>query len=119
MDLPISTEIRQMKTSLVISILTSVSTSAFATTDWIRTVVRLGTQLVNGTASWAYFNVKEGFSLTCPGGFAYLDIATDFGKAAFANLLAARSSGRQLSRIDYSQASTGANCVVSIVEVED
>jgi hypothetical protein len=110
----------QMKTKWAAPILALVSTGAFATTDWNKTVDRLGTQLAtNGTGSWAYFNLKEGFSVNCPGGFAYVDITTDFGRAAFASLLAARSSGRLLSRIDYGPTGTGGNCIVSIVEVED
>ena len=81
--------------------------------DTNRTISRLGVQGSN-----AYFGVKEGFSVACRWGNVYVDITTDFGKAAYANLLAAKASGRVLSRVDYNQ-TVSADCTLAIVEIAD
>jgi hypothetical protein len=57
--------------------------------------------------------VAEGFSLNC--GLVYINITNDFGKAAYSNVLAAKTSGKKLSRIDFEQ--TNGTCYVSLVEV--
>lgn len=88
--------------------------SAIAVTETNKTIDRLGVQGGN-----AYFDVKESLTLTCAWGNIYLDITTDFGKAAYSNLLAAKSSGRILSRIDYSQTTAGGQCNLDLVEVKD
>jgi hypothetical protein len=89
--------------------------SALATTDAPRTIDRLGSQ-----GSLVYFTVVEGLSLACAANAIYLDITTDAGRAAFAELLVAKNSGRQLSRIDYTQSGApGTVCVLDLVEIEN
>jgi hypothetical protein len=66
----------------------------------------------------AYFSVNGGFTLSCAYGLIYLDITTNFGRAAYSQLLAAKNTGQQLSRIDYVQAGgAGSMCTLQLVEV--
>lgn len=91
--------------------------SALATTDNSKTINLLGVQ-GSGTGAQVYFSVVEGFSLDCAFSNIYVDITTDFGRGAYAQLLVAKNSGRQLSRIDYTQTGgPGTECVLSLVEV--
>lgn len=83
-------------------------------TDYNRTIGHLGVQGSN-----AYFDVKEGFTLNCEWGMVYMDITTDPGKAAYAELLAAKLAGKQLSRVAYTQASSGGMCTLALVEIQD
>lgn len=107
-----------MKTQLTALLLTLISTSAFAITDdYNKTVDRLGTQ--GASTGAAYFSVKEGLSLDCPYGVVYVDITTYFGRTAFASLLAAKSSGRPLSWIQYPPTGVGGVCMLAVVEVKD
>jgi hypothetical protein len=82
-----------------------------------KTINLLGVQ-GSGTGAQVYFSVVEGFSLDCAFSNIYVDITTDFGRGAYAQLLVAKNSGRQLSRIDYTQTGgPGTECVLSLVEV--
>lgn len=91
--------------------------SALATTDNSKTINLLGVQ-GGGTSAQVYFSVVEGFSLDCQFSNIYVDITTDFGRGAYAQLLVAKNSGRLLSRIDYSQVGgPGTECILSLVEV--
>lgn len=94
------------------------SGNSFATSDYSKTVGQLGVQGI--TPAQAYFTVKEGLTLTCQYGDIYVDLTTDFGRAAYAELLAARTQGRILSRIDYTQSGgPGSQCTLLLVEVQD
>lgn len=91
--------------------------SALAQTDNSKTVNLLGVQ-GSGTGAQVYFSVVEGLTLSCAFNNIYVDITTDFGKGAYAQLLEAKSTGRQLSRIDYTQSGgAGSECILSLVEV--
>ena len=103
-----------MKFKLFSVVFILISASSFATTENLKSVDRLGVQGDN-----AYFTVKEGFSQNCKWGNIYLNISTHFGKAAYANILSAKASGKKLSRIDYSQSADGEQCNLSLVEVRD
>lgn len=49
-----------------------------------------------------------------------VDVSTVFGRAAFAQLLAAKLTNSALSRIDYSQpGGSGTLCYLSLVEVQN
>lgn len=105
-----------MKMMLVALIAVFAAANAFAYTDYGKTVDQVGVDHNN----WLYFSVKEGFSVTCLAGRIYGDISTQFGRAAFAQLLAAKNAGRQLSRIDYTQTGgVGSQCHLTLVEVQD
>ena len=79
-----------------------------------RTVDHLGVQVTN-----AYFSVVEGFSVNCQYGNVYFAITSDGGKVSYANILAAKLSGRKLTRLQYSQPSSGGLCTLSLVEFEN
>ena len=95
--------------------------SAFAASavDTNRTIVRIGTQ--NGVA---YIAVSPALSITggCLYDIVYIagisDLTTAAGKAFYATLLTAYSQGKPISRLDYSNASTGGQCFVSLIEVQ-
>lgn len=92
--------------------------SALATTEYTKTINQLGVQ--SATPTVAYFSVLEGLTLSCQFGNIYLDITTDFGRAAYAELLAAKAEGRMLSRLDYTQpGGAGTQCNLSLVEVQN
>lgn len=76
-----------------------------------KTVKRLG---VSGNT--AHLDFKEGMKLTCKWGVIYFDISSDFGKTAYSTILAAKSSGNVLSRVDYIQGEDE-RCSLSLVEV--
>ena len=100
-------------------ILTIAWSSAFATTEYAKTIKQLGVQNAP-SAIVAYFSVAEGLTLDCQFGNIYVDITTDFGKAAYEELLAAKSNSRTLSRIDYTQSGgPGTECILSLVEIHN
>lgn len=98
--------------------LIAASGPAFAASDFSKTINQLGVESSpTAPIASAYFNVDGGFTVTsCAYGNVYVDITTDFGRGALAQLLAAKNDGRQLSRIDYTQDSSGI-CWLSLVEV--
>ena len=118
---------------VLIFILTMVTvTSVFADTEWQRTIVRLGLQ----RPDTAYFSIQEpvGANPTtagCKYGNIYFNNDTttsittgnttnNFGKAAYSALLAAKVSGRMLSRIDYTKAPDPDNtCTLDLIEIQD
>jgi len=102
----------KLKINLLIACL--VPCVAIAAEDANRTVDRVGVQGNN-----AYFTAKEGFSQNCQWASIYLDISTSFGKAAYSNILAAKTSGKKLSRVAYDQATSGGSCTLSLVEMKD
>jgi hypothetical protein len=103
-------------------LLVAVPAGAYAYTDTNRTLNTLGTSYGSATASnYGYFSVLEGFSATCTFGYVYVDLATDFGKASYATLLTAKSTGRILTRIDYAYVTRSDGltlCMASDIEVQ-
>ena len=88
------------------------------TTDSNKTISTLGLQ--SYSPALAYFGAVEGFTLNCEFGLIYTDITSTFGQAAYANLLAAKISGRMLSRITYIQSGgSGTACTLILVEVQN
>ena len=88
------------------------------TTDSNKTISTLGLQ--SSSPALAYFSAVEGFTLNCEYGLIYTDITTTFGQAAYANLLAAKISGRMLSRITYTQSGgSGTACTLTLIEVQN
>lgn len=92
-----------------------VASGATAVGEPNKTIDRFGLQK---SGSLAFFNVLETSNVSsCQWGLVYLDISTDFGKAALAHLMAARAANKKLKWFDYS---TGANglCYLDSVEAE-
>ncbi len=78
-------------------------------TDYNKTISRIGAQ---GTIFYVGFN--EPLAQTCQYGNIY--IAQD-RKGMYAQLLAAKLTGRRISRVDYSQPSgNGTTCSLELVE---
>lgn len=98
------------KAMLALLLATAYSASALAT-DYDKYVDRLGIQGNSG-----YFSVKDTLSLSCKFDVVYVDLTNDFGKAAYASLLAAQTSGKKLSRLDYSQTVPGEMCMLTLLE---
>ena len=94
-------------------LLLAFSSTAFAQIDHGKTVKKLGVHSTTG-----YFNFNEGMTLNCLYGLIYFDITTDFGQAAYSTLLSAKMSGRELSRVDYTQPAEGDKCTASLVELD-
>lgn len=89
--------------------------SAAALSDSNKTVDRFGVQK---GGQLAYFNTLETSGVAgCQWGLVYIDITTEFGKAATAHLMAARASGKKLKWFEYS---IGANnlCYLDSIEAE-
>ncbi len=101
-------------------LLTLASVTAFAQTDYGKTINQLGVQAGGTSGSTAYFSAVEGLSLYCQFGVVYVDLSTDWGKGALAQLIAAKNTGRTLSRIDYVQpGGSGTVCNLTLVEVQN
>lgn len=83
-------------------------------TDYTKTVDKLGIQ--NGTV---YFSVVETLGLACQYNVIYFNSDTTFGKSAWNVLLAAKFTGRALSRIDYTQDPTTHICTLTLVEMQN
>ena len=100
-----------MRKFLLLTVL--LSTHAYSYTQNNALVGVLGVQ-----GSSIYFKINSPFLTDCRWGNIYFSNNTDFGKAAYANILAAKSSGKKLSRLDYEQVSSGEVCTLTLVEVE-
>lgn len=99
----------------VLMALSYVAQAGAAVTQNNLTLDRLGVQ---GGGSVAYFSVDQPLTLTCQWNDIYLDITTDVGKTEYAELLAAKMTGKALSRVDYEQpGGTGTECILDLVEV--
>ncbi len=101
-----------MKKIAFILALLLASNVASAITEQGKEIDTLGVQGSN-----IYFSVKGGFSNNCKWGNIYLSNETDFGKTAYSQLLMAKASGKQLSRIDYDQLADS-GCILSLIEVK-
>jgi len=86
-----------------------VSAPAAATTEYNKTISRVGAQGSNG---YVVFTVPPTGS--CSYGNVYLNIGTDAGKAYYSLLLTAYAQGRPISRIDYTN--TAGTCTVDLIE---
>ena len=96
----------------------SLSAYALAASDNNKTITRIGTQ--NGVA---YVGLSPALTIgpsgTCQFDIVYIaDVGTPAGKAFYATLLTAYSQGKPLSRIDYSNSTSGTFCYVSLIEVQ-
>lgn len=100
-----------MKRALFGIFIFSVSITVSAFEDYNKTVTTVGAQM----QFTAYFRVAEGFSQNFKFGVMYFRTDTDFGKAAYSNVLAARTSGTKLARISYTQDVDGA-CNMNLIE---
>lgn len=90
-----------------------VSQNALAFTESDQTVKRIGVQ-----GSSFYFSTNEGIESSCNHGVIYFDNSSDFGKGAYATLLAAKSSGRKIYRLVYNQDASN-KCTLSLVEIDE
>lgn len=81
------------------------------------TIGALGIQQMN-----AYFAITPALTLGCNYNNIYIDVGGDangyWGRTQFSELLAAKVSGKQLSRIDYHQDSSGM-CWLDLVEINN
>ena len=85
--------------------------SAFAASDSNKTIQQVGVQ--NNGYGYVIFN--EPLSVSCQFGLVYIqDVSTATGKAMLAVLLSAQAAGKQITRLDYTQAADG-SCSASIV----
>lgn len=100
-------------TPLLAALLTLTSVSALAQTYFQennQTINKLGVQ-----ETYFYVTFNEGFGRTCAHGLAY--ISADY-KSIYAMLLAAKLSGKTISRVDYQQLNgSGSQCNIKLVEV--
>ena len=107
--------IRELITLTALLVVSGVTSAAsFSVTD--KTVDKLGVQ-----STQFYFSVKEGLGpgSTCSYSVIIMDVANTYAKSSYANVLAAKTTGRKLTRIDFSQVSPGAACTLDLVEFND
>lgn len=102
----------KLPAALCLSLIAFYCAPAAAVTETDKAVDRLGVQ-GGGTA---YFSVKDAFSASCKFDIVYFTLNDEFGKAAYASLLAAQTAGKKLSRFDYTQSAPGETCTLSLVE---
>ncbi len=98
-------------TLLLLPVLGALSDPAAATTELNKSISHVGAQ---GPLGYVIFSVPP--SAGCNWGNVYLDITTDAGKAYFSVLLTAYTSGRPISRIDYTKGTDG-TCTAGLVEM--
>ena len=85
-------------------------------TDLNRTIVKIGAQFGS-----AYIAFSPALSIVggCLFDIVYIqDLSTAAGKSYYATLLTAYSQGKPVSRVDYSNSSTGGQCFMTLVEVQ-
>ena len=103
-----------LATSSILSLVGSVPANAQATyfTESTKTIAKLGAQ---GTSFYVYF--AEAMGQNCQNGVLY--ISPD-KKGLYTQLLAAKLTGKRISRVDYSQpGGNGTFCNVELVEIAD
>jgi hypothetical protein len=103
-----------MKKYAIGLLLCTATTGALAGDDYGKTVGRIGVQGNN-----AYFTLKEGLSTNCQYGVVYINITTDPGRLAYANVLAAKTANTKLSWVAYSQANLGGQCMLYTAEMAE
>lgn len=79
--------------------------------EYQKTIRQLGAQ-----GDYFYVSFNEPFTLSCAYNVVY--IAAD-RKGLYAQLLAAKLSGKRISRIVYNQSGTGTACNMDLVEITD
>ena len=100
--------------ALLISTAMCVTSNAYALSDANKTPVRLG---VNNSAGLAYFSVAETISTTCIANVIWIVLdAAGNGKTAYASVLAAKVTGKQLKYFSYTKDGPG-NCYLHQVEI--
>lgn len=87
---------------------------AFADT----TVNNLTIDKIGAQNTTYYFYVTTSALDSCLWHAMYVDATTTFGASAWKVLLAAKFSGRQLSRIDYTVSADG-SCHLTVVEIQN
>ena len=97
-------------------VINGVATTAAAQTrpidEYQKTIRQLGAQ-----ADYFYVSFDEPFTTNCAYGVAYVSSAY---KGIYTQLLAAKLSGRKISRLVYSQKDgAGTTCNVELVEIAD
>jgi hypothetical protein len=107
---------RKIVIALIAFFISSVTITAIAqsqsTDEYQKTVRQLGAQ-----ADYFYVSFNEPFTLNCAYGVAY--ISSD-RKGLYVQLLAAKLSGKRISRIVYSQSNgPGSSCNVDLIEITD
>jgi hypothetical protein len=103
-----------MKKYAIGLLLCAVTGYASAGNDYSKTVGRIGIQGNN-----AYFTLKEGLSTNCQFGVVYMNITTDFGKLAYANVLSAKATSTKLIWVSYDQVVSGGQCILNTAEMAD
>lgn len=95
-----------------IAILTNASAQNQSVNEYQKTVRQLGAQ-----TDYFYVSFNEPFTLNCAYGVAYI---ASVNKGLYAQLLAAKMSGKRISRLVYSQSGgTTGSCNVELVEISD
>jgi len=80
--------------------------------EYQKTIRQLGAQ-----ADYFYVSFNEPFTFNCAYGVAYISANR---KGLYAQLLAAKLSGKRISRLNYSQPNgPGTTCNVELVEITD
>lgn len=87
------------------------SSAASATTDTDRVVAHVGAQ----DASSGYIALTTATTVPCLYNTLYFDLTTDVGRTYMALAMTAWSTGRHISRIDYTV--TGGTCRVQLIEL--
>ena len=99
---------------LFVSAVMCVTSSAYALTEVNKTPTTLG---VINSGSLAYFSVAETLSTVCGANVLLITMdAAGNGKTAFAAVLIAKATGKQISYISYTKDGAG-NCYVNQVEI--
>lgn len=76
----------------------SIVLPAHAAIDYEKEILKLGVQATS-SGDQIYFTVVGGLSYACPTQHIYSPLSSNFGKAAYAQLLAAKTGGKKLSRM--------------------
>lgn len=88
------------------------SAQSQAVDEYQKTVRQLGAQ-----ADYFYVSFNEPFTFNCAYGVAYISANR---KGLYAQLLAAKLSGKRIARLNYSQPNgPGTTCNVELVEITD
>ena len=99
-----------LKRYLLSLALVAFASPAYATTENNKTVAHVGAQGNNG---YVTFTVAPAGG--CAFGNLYFDVSTESGKIYYATLLTAYSTGRPISRVDYTN--TAGTCKIDLLEV--
>jgi len=101
-----------MKHSILLFVISLLTTPVLAMEQNELTITATGAQAPSG----GYFRIAENLLVNCKYNVIYFDISSDFGKAAYSTLLAAKASGKKLSRISYTQDPGSERCNLDLLE---